>query len=252
MGVKIVSIADMRASPPPPVASIWGDGFIIRPSLVNIMAEQKVGKSLFAEQLLKAWVDPNQHEFLGFPVKTLGKVLYLNEEVPQGSVHSRHNIMWGDRPAVWHANFLTGEDRGLRFDTDPALFYTIIAENLPDVVCIDPLDRYHTWDTNSNQQMGMLLERLTLPCRRFGTVVVFVHHFNKEGINDMRSPFSRGRGAGRLTADPDSIFTLQKKGDGIIELDAQLRHGEWPGPVQLIRDHFMCYQLASHGIQDAE
>lgn len=244
--IQHLTMVDLRRNPPKPVNSLWGQGLIVKPSLVHISAEQKVGKSLFAKQLLHALVDTSVTEWLGFSIATCRKVMYLNEEVPQSGVYNRMCIMYGEQPHTWDDAFVVPAERGLRIDSDPRMLYDTLEEHRPDVLCIDPWDRYHTCDTGSNQQMGILLDRAWHAARTFDAVFMFVHHWNKEGIGDMRSSFSRPRGAGRLTGDPDSNFTLTKLPDGVIQLDAQLRHGEWPGPVRLRRNAFMRYERV-HG-----
>jgi len=244
--ITLVSLADLYANPPPPTEDLWGRGWIIHPSLVLIGAEQKAGKSLFAMQLLWNLLNPGVVSWLGQPMATVSRIAYLNEEIPQASVLDRAHLMWnGTSPEKWVENYLVPPERGLRFDSDPRAFYEICEEMSADVVCVDPLARYHLLDENLNQHMGLLLDRFSAVVKFQHRTVVMVHHFRKAGIGDTRSAFSHLRGASRLTADPDSIFALQPYvGSKKFQLGGQLRHGEWPGDLLIERDAHALYQLS--------
>jgi len=240
--VTSMSLADLYANPPAPPVSLWGEGWIVHPSLVVIGAETKVGKSLFAMDLLMALADPARTAWLGAPLATVKRVLYLNEEVPQSGVFARAQLMWGTEGRQCFANFLVPPERGLRFDTDHKAFYEIVCETGADVVCIDPIGRYHTRDENKNQEMGLFLDGLHAAVKRANATVVAVHHFRKAAPGVAESPFQRFRGASRLVGDADSLFTIEKSEGGYV-LGAELRHAEWPGLLKLTRGVNLRYEL---------
>lgn len=242
----LISIAALKRNPPPMLPAIWGptrSPLIVQPSLVWIGAEQKAGKSLFAMDFLMALLDPNRTEFLGFPITTVDKILYLNEEVPQPYVAFRSQLMWGPQDRPHEERFITSDRRGLRFDTDADLLANLVRETGARIVCVDPFDRFHGWNTNDNQQMGVLLARFHAVIQHYGIVLILVHHFSKEQVGDQRSSFTRFRGAGRLLGDADSLFSLEKRNGGLYRLDAQLRHGEWPDALELVRGPNLRYAI---------
>ena len=237
-----VSLSDLYENPPSPPRALWGDCWIAHPSLVVIGAETKVGKSLFAMDLLMGLADPNRATWLGAPIATVKRVLYLNEEVPQSGVFRRAQLMWGEQNRAWHASFIVPPERGLRFDTNPKAFLEIAQEVGADVICVDPLGRYHTRDENSNQEMGLFLDAMSAAVTRAGVTVVLVHHFRKSAAGVAESPFQRFRGATRIAGDADSLFTLERSEGGYV-LDAELRHAEWPGVLKLRRGSNLRYEL---------
>jgi RecA-family ATPase len=229
------------------VESLWGDKWIIHPSLVIIAAEPKTGKSILTMDMLAAFADPSRLEFLGGATPGSKRVLYLNEEVHQPGVYERVQKLFGSEGAIWEGNYFINSIRGIRLDCLPHnRLAELVTECKADVVAIDPIARYHSW-TEDNIHMGILLNEVLWPVVRSGTTVIVVHHFNKMQNADTRHAWARIRGGTRLVADPDSIFSMVSDDDSSLEVEfnAQLRHGPWAGKRTLYRwgEHDLHFHL---------
>lgn len=214
MSQSILSSSDYLALPRAP------QSWLVQPVLpvggtMLIYGDVKLGKSYAALQLSLAVADGG--DWLGFPVRTSGKVVYVQLDTPANlwaadpdeylgrlakmGILPHPNMYFADRETLdcWPFNIL-----------DP-----LHAERLrsavqaiePVLVVIDTLREAHRGDENKSDDMQGAISRLVGACRP--AAVLFVHHAKKpnpEQGADARNDMRGGYIAGRM----DSVFQLGK------------------------------------------
>ncbi|MDA2934043.1 AAA family ATPase [Acidobacteria bacterium AH-259-D05] len=213
-----------------------------------IAAAPKLGKSGIALNAAKSVCEGS--EFLGLFPTTKGKTAYIQTEIPKWAMAERLKLM-GELPEGMliytpnrlHLNFF--EDQGYkRTETGNREKAGALVEALKShaisLAIFDPLTHFHTLNENNPEHMTHLFEVFRAIARAVPCGVLIVHHHRKtarsqvsyEGMEDMRASMVLG-------AEPDSVLSLyaKERSDGTrkFKLKFEIRHGEQPGALELLR-----------------
>lgn len=137
-----------------------------------------------------------------------GRVLYVDEENPPDIVHSRLVRLGLTPEASKNIRYLNHQ--GVRIDQAPDKFMEEAVAFGPDLIVIDSLSGVHSQDENSNMAMRALVRDGVRPVALLtGAAVVILHHVTK---NDAATTFVRTRGAGDISASPDTTLDYRRGG----------------------------------------
>jgi hypothetical protein len=203
---------------------------------------EKAGKSLVVANLAVAGAlaQPN---YLGIPLRPGGfRTLIVQGEIHLRGVYERTEAIvraiGGDLP---HGRIRINEERNVALLSPLSWvrFTNELRSFRPDLVFIDPFAHVFQGDENSNQEVGEILQRRLAPLRDDpGVAIGYVHHDSKVSeATYSRSGGQRARGANRLAADPDCIWTFGKlsryKGvSPMAKFEIESRYGEAPPPFR--------------------
>lgn len=179
--------------------------------LLNIYGRPKEGKSFLATQLAAAIADPSQDSFMSFPIRTHGRVAYLQVDTPR---------------AIWAQNIGTcfqGFDLSQFYIADSQMVpypFNILAEGHtwlraacnelePVVVIIDTLREIHGGEENDSGHMRNVVNLLVEATRP--AAVVLISHARKnlpEGEMDL---MAENRGSSYIAGRMDAIIKVTEK-----------------------------------------
>lgn len=184
-----------------------------RSGALNIFGIPKVGKSYLSLQLANAIASPALGDFLGFPIKTHGEVLYLQIDTPRN--------IWIDRVAALRAGGMTFEgvffaDRldcpevtfNILNPAHEAWLLTECAARPYLAVIIDTLRETFDGDENDSNQMKLVVSKLvkaTAPA-----AVVLVSHARKPAKDQPSGIMQNGRGSSYVAGRMDALVELGK------------------------------------------
>jgi len=213
-----------------------------------VHASEKMGKSMFTLNLAVAGARADA-EFLGIALRTGGfRTLILQCEVHMRAIYERFQEMLrrGDLSETQASAIAINGYRAVTLSNPISRMWLRRKIRIfkPDIVVVDPLAHMLTEDENSNVAVGRGLAPLLKLRDDPGCSVIVVHHDSKMGeANSGRPAHQRSRGANRLTADPDSIWSLsamKRKSGPTAKFSCTARYGKQMEPfrVRLNEDTF--------------
>lgn len=232
---KFTTYRLFRATPPPEVSFIWGskaNGLMQEHSFVMLHASEKMGKSMFTLNFAVAGARCDA-EFLGIPLRASGfRSLIVQSEVHMRAFYERleQMIAKGELTDEQADRIGFNTERAVRLQgSNWGFLRRQIRKGKYDVVIVDPLAHLLVEDENSNAAVGKALTPLLRLRDDPGCAVLVVHHDSKfSEANAARPAHQRSRGANRLTADPDSIWSLsamRRKGGPVAKFSCTARYG---------------------------
>ena len=178
-----------------------------------LYGDPKVGKSFAALQLAAALATGS--DWLGFPVPTAVKVVYIQLDTPRS--------LWIDRVSRLNASGLPTDvvfysDRELLqtwpFNILDPLHQRVLRETLdevkPDVVILDTLREAHRGDENDSTDMQNVLSHLTSIVKP--AALILVAHGKKASIENPASLINGNRGSNYVSGAVDTILHMTAKG----------------------------------------
>jgi RecA-family ATPase len=231
----------------PPGEYIIGDGLLNRGSVLVIGGPPKSYKSITTNSILchlavasnlfntSRSIRESKREPV-FRIDSPASVLYLEQEVGQHDLQERFKSHL--KSFSREAQLLCGElisthscDFDLRLDTREgidALRKVIKDAGNPDVVCFDPLIKFHCADENSASEMSEVLRNLDILRAEFGFAVILIHHTGKMNGETGRHGPDRLRGSSVLFATADSVMLVDPdaKREGLVKLSFTLRRSK--------------------------
>lgn len=177
----------------------------------------KTGKSAAVIQLAAA-LSGGADEWLGFPIVTHGRVLYLQLDTPRstwrlrfdaleraGIAYVNDNLLLADRECLAHYPF--DISKTVPYDHMEYL-HNLVQPLKPTVVVIDTLRKVHSLDEDNSTAMSNVVSRL------IGAVhpaaLILVSHSrkpNQEGTFDLMADH---RGSGSVVGEMDAVLKLTK------------------------------------------
>ena len=96
----------------------------------------------------------------------------------------------------------------------------------PDVVCFDPLRKFHASEENSATEMSRVMRSLSILRAKYGISIIVLHHEAKP--SEHRQGGAAGRGSSVVFADCDAWISqkLTNKNAGILQLQFELRRAK--------------------------
>ncbi len=226
----------------PQKESLWGDGLLDPQSITVIGGGSKIGKTIFALNLGLSLAQGKP--YLGFPIASPVRVLFVQQEVRDVSVQKRLKSMLAGITIPPDRFYYKGMS-GLKIDT-PEGIRTLkewVSTIKPQVLILDPLYKFHSRNENSSQEMLTVIEELDRLREDYGIAVLIVHHHRKPQQGERLGALQL-RGSSVLFDYGDSYLTLNycKKGKDILRLDFELRNAESPSPILIRRDANLWYE----------
>lgn len=241
--------SDLITADLPRLPSFLGDGLLPAGELLFLTGHSGVGKTFLTVQIMSAL--SIGHTFCGLPTAP-ARVGLVELEMPWQSVQARLRSLDPSRSDLARVSILCEPPNAVRAreaESQAALIAFCRRHQL-DVLVLDPFNRLHDDDENSNSDMGHVLEGLHEVRRRTGVAMVVLHHVRKLPAGGPAAPHSRtvaldaGRGSSRLTNDPATVLALDET-KGFVRLTfAKVRHAEAPQPLYLKRNERGFFDVA--------
>ncbi|MFZ4776926.1 MAG: AAA family ATPase [Terrimicrobiaceae bacterium] len=183
----------------------------------------------------------------GFPTTT-AKVLYINFELQDFSIHERLKLIMGgkdkiDRPPNLDLWNLRGHCTAFEYLIPEVI--NRIREHGYGLIIIDPIYKgLGDSDENSASGIGRLMNEIERLAVETGAAVVFGAHFSK-GNQSRKESIDRMSGSGVFARDPDTILTMTAHGkEETYSVDVTLRNFaplkpfcvEWVFPLMVKND----------------
>lgn len=204
---------------PESLADVWDAMPELAPPLIDgvlrlghkmlLAGPSKAGKSFALIELCIAIAEGGR--WMGFPVATRGKVLYVNLELDRASCLHRFRDVYaatGTVPShvgdieVWN---LRGKGKPLD-QLAPSLIRRAVKMR-PVAVVIDPIYKVITGDENSAEQMARFCVAFDQIADSVGCSVIYCHHHSK-GAQGGKASMDRASGSGVFARDPDALLDM--------------------------------------------
>lgn len=191
---------------PPPVDWLV-DQLICRGDVHLLMGEPGIGKSWLTMALCLGVIRGT--EWLSQGVTTPGRVLYVDEENPEGLVFHRLRTQLGmTEEEARKVRYLNNQ--GILLDKDPDQLVDEAVEFGPSLIVLDSLTRFHMGEEDKAGPMAQLYNSALKPlARETGAALVILHHAGKTESN---SSYRRSRGSGEIIANVDAGFDARQSG----------------------------------------
>jgi RecA-family ATPase len=193
--------------------SLW----IVEPLLpmggsLNIYGKAKAGKSLATLQLASCISDDTKGEFLGFPIHTHGKVLYLQMDTSRSIWMSDVENCIEDVQANFdNVAFVDKEMAPRPFDLRGEGFNYLKAACQvinPLVVVVDTIRKCHDGDENDSGQMKQIMEKIQIAIAP--AALIIVSHARKDNPN-FEDLMGDNRGSNFIPGEMDTVMRVSKK-----------------------------------------
>jgi hypothetical protein len=211
-----------------PILNDIVDGIIGERSFNFLAGEEGGGKSLLAMNLALS-IATGKKDFLGFPIKKYGKVLYLNNELPFPVFLNRFKTMRTSLSKDELAkmdNFLTPEYiKPIKESWDDIT--KLIVTKSPVLLILDCFYWAHDKKENDSSEMKEIMRKLVALRDQFGIAVLVVHH-TKKGVRHELMHNDDMRGSQVFSASADSTLQLRRSAqDGAQRIfkPTKLRNG---------------------------
>ncbi len=220
-----VSLADMIADTSEPPPAIIEGGVLPRGGLCIVCGPPKVGKSFLVANLGQALAAGRS--FGPFIIRDAHRVLLLSAELGYYPLRERLRPMASRFPQFDASNFRSSRELNINLNSswDMAKIRATLARWRPDVLCIDPLVRFHDGDENSATDMAQVFGRIRALMEDYGLCVILAHHTGKDSA---RGP----RGSSAIMGEYDTAIYVTETDDG-LSLHFQMRHAEPPPDTEL-------------------
>lgn len=234
---ETLSLRQLFAKDIPPERWIIADGLLPIGGLLILAGQPKAGKSYTLNALCYAMVTATpalgaQRVLAGgriapvFTVDRPRRVLVFEQELGQLDYRSRwRSIVDNESPThkalILDNLFSRSMDFSLLLDQPGVdLIAAEIEEVKPDVVCFDPLAKFHASEENSATEMGRVMRSLSIIRARFGVSVVVLHHEAKP--SEHRQGGAAGRGSSVIFADCDAWMSQR-----MVNRNAMIAHASF-------------------------
>ncbi len=180
----------------------------------------------------------NEDEWLGFPIVTHGKVLYLQLDCPRSTWRLRFEALKKHGIKINDENFLLADRESLAhypFDIlktlphDHMLYlHGLVQYHNPVAVVIDTLRKVHSGDEDKSTIMSNVVSRLIGACHP--AALILISHSRKPSPDGDFDLMAEHRGSGSVAGEMDAILKLTKSSlyfagrnieDGSIKLERQ-------------------------------
>jgi len=246
--IQIHTISKLMNFQFPPVIDVISGGILPEAGSLLLAGESEAGKSMLSMEIALHLAIGRQLFNATYLVPQLRKVLVFQCENPFPQVQQRLQRMIRGMGVT-----LEDFNDNLAF-ADPVTQYNITKKKSiermiqvielyqAEVIILDPLSSFHSFDENDNSKMRSTLDNVTHVSRVTGCACILVHHYGKPQKG--RDDSYRLRGASSIKDWADSILSMKRKKHENKELFVlrfdKLRHGRKPKPMLFERnDNFL-------------
>lgn len=208
----------------------------------------KIGKSLITHELQRALTTatrPFDSPLFWCPEQA--RVLLLEQEVGEESLKDRYDVCFARHKEHVYRDHAFYETKDFEIDLKTALgrakLVTHIQTYRPNVLILDPISAFHSYDESDITGVAELLKGLTKLCKAFeedGLSIILSHHFKKPPAQVYASSsydyldFNNFSGSRLWTGTADTIVALKRFGDAhdykswCLASRWTTRHGQQP------------------------
>lgn len=227
MTIKPIDLFSLLGTDWPEENFIEG-GLFSRGDTLIIGAESKAGKSTLVFTLLRQLMTGGS--FLGFKVLKPLSVLLMQAEIREPKLKSRLINTYGSVDKDVLSRSYAWNTRGaILIENDIEEIKSNLKELKPDILVIDPLINFHTYDENNASQMSNLFRRLDLLKSEFNLSVIMSQHFRKvsAGAKTNEALLERIRGTSALRGWADTTIVMEgRTQSGYRHLEFELRNSD--------------------------
>lgn len=226
---------------PEEVVSVWGDGprsLWAKGEPFILCGPDGVGKTTLIQQLVLHMTGTIPGDFLGFPVESAGKVLYLACDRPTQALRSfRRMVTEADRPSLDDRLVIWRGPLPFDLAKNPMGLLTLANHFGADKVVVDSLKDVAA--DLSKEEAGLGLNTAFQHCVATGIEVCGLHHQRKQQSGAGKpNHLSDVYGSRWITAGAGSVAMLWgEAGDLVVDFDHLKQPSETVGPVKVIHDH---------------
>lgn len=252
--IKTHTFEELRQLTFPPENHIIGNGLLSKNSVMALFAPPKSYKSFTLNTLIVQLLTGGHlfnvnrshartTEYL-FPIIPVERVLLLEQEIGLQDTQERwmelyQTLSVPEKAKLDASLFIRSCDYDLRFDSMNGIhkIRSVVEEVKPDILCIDPLTKFHTSEENSPSEMGKIILALRQMIHDFNMTVILIHHTGKN--EEGKEGLDLLRGASSIAADIDTGMSLHvtNRNASIIWVDIVLRRGKPINSFKLRLDH---------------
>ena len=229
-----------------------GGGILSRGDSMIIGAESKAGKSTLIQGLIRQMMTGGS--FLGFKVLKPLRVLFMQAEIRESRLKQRisENYKSVDTK-ILGVNFAWNTKGLILIERDIMLIKKHIRSIKPDILIIDPLINFHTYDENNATQMANLFRKLDMLKTEFNMSLILTQHFRKKtGEGKKGSLLEMLRGSSALRGWADITIAIEGRTSHeyrtlefdtrnsdqaikrIIKYDPKKKEFDWYDPIEII------------------
>lgn len=252
--VETYSFQQLKQLTFPPETHIIGNGLLSKNSVMALFAPPKSYKSFTLNTIIlqlltggslfnvhRSHARTMEHMFQVIPVN---RVLLIEQEIGLQDTQERWLELYRgldqvEQQKVDAGFYLRSCDYDLRLDSEMGIkrIRSVVEEVKPDILCIDPLTKFHTSDENSPSEMGNVMLELRKIIHDFDITIILLHHTGKN--EDGKSGLDLLRGASSIAGDIDTGLGLHvtNRNASIIWADVVTRRGKPIGSFRLKLDH---------------
>lgn len=234
--------------------TVWPDdafiagGILSRGDTLLVGAESKAGKSTLLSLLVRELITGGN--FLGFKVEHPVTVFYLQAELREARLKERLIPTYSKLPVPLLGQSFIWNTRGnILFGRDTNLIFEWIQKLHPDVLLIDPLANFHTYDENNATEMMKLARLFDHMKFTFNLSLILSHHFRKLGNQKSESLLEHLRGSSALRGWVDTTIAMEGRTKSeyrrlefdtrnsdepirrLVKYNAQTKDFDWHNPV---------------------
>jgi KaiC/GvpD/RAD55 family RecA-like ATPase len=186
-------------------------------SLVCIAGHSGVGKSVFVHQL-GLCMALGVKEYVGFKITKPSRVLYLNFEINEQELHTRHQQFIENMDTTNYKgdldNFvLNSYDKGLNLfqDTWERIKATLEVASPPfDMVIVDNLTTSTDIDDERNHRLKPFLQKVCSVRDLFNATVLIVHHQRQQNLEEKQLYLSQVKGGSIFTNTMEMVGQMAR------------------------------------------
>lgn len=179
---------------------------------MNLYGSPKAGKSWLALGIAEA-VSTGKSEFLGIPVRTHGRVCYLQVDTPRAEWTRRTNVVTKENYNLTNIYFGDRES-GTPFPLNIITDWPILKKHLdliqPKLLIIDTLRESFRGDENDSGVMQNVIAHFMMAVPP-DCAVIFISHRRKETNLDTNNIMSSARGSNYISGRMDAVMHLMPK-----------------------------------------
>jgi hypothetical protein len=249
-----LSFEELRQLTFPPETHIIGNGLFKKGSKLIVTAAPKSYKSftlntmisqlLTGGHLFGAFTNHARLRQDIFHISPVNRVLLIEQELGMEDNKERLIPYWESlsdehKAIIDKRLFIHSCDFDLRLDTELgcSTIEKVVREKQPDVVCFDPLIKFHRQNENDPSIMNTIMCNLSKMSQALDFSTILNHHNNK---NAEKQDLDKLRGGSSIAGDLDTclILDVYNRNSAIIKVETILRRGKPISPylLQLNKD----------------
>lgn len=219
--------------------SWWGDR-LFGPGYRLIIGGRSGSKKSFFTlgMILKMGLNTeDEEEYIGFPITSGKKILYMNFEINESGMQERlrHMSAHIERDMLNNIDIINSYDFRIDKKEDAIEFYKLIMEGGYDIVALDCMYKMHNSKENNEDEMKPILMMLDALIAK-GVSVILVHHHSKGNSS---------RGSSVIEDWADTIVSMNPDKNKVV-FD-KVRNSESPNDISVVFNDSLFFEVRDNG-----